>query len=103
MENLVEKLQKEVGLSEEQSLQVISVVKEFMDDEGITIDWDKFIKGKYKALIKQANEKFKSAARKMDDLSDELSDKMEDFATQTKRKARDLSKKVYDALDEEEI
>lgn len=101
MENLVEKLQNEIGLSEDEAVQAVSVVKEYMDEEGLKIDWDKFFKGKYEEFIDKANRKFRKAARKMDDLSDDLSDKMEDFATQTKRKARDLSKKVYDVLDEE--
>ena len=47
MEDLIKKLQEEAGLSENQALKVISIVKEYMDNEGHKIDWDKFFKEKY--------------------------------------------------------
>lgn len=101
MENLIQKLQDEVGLTEEQAIETIAVVKEYMDEEGMSIDWNKFFKGKYNEFLKRSESFVNKMSSKMDDLSDKVSDKMEDMGTEAKRTVRDLSKKVYDKLNDE--
>lgn len=102
MENLMQRLQDEVGLTEEQALETIAVVKDFMDEENISVDWNKFFKGKYNEFTKKTATFAKKFSRKMDDISDKVSDKAEDIAIQTKRGVRDLSKKIYDKLNDED-
>ncbi len=102
MENLVKRLQEEVGLTEEQALQTIAVMKDFMDKEDISVDWNKFFKGKYDDFVKSTASFMKKFSRKVDEFSDKFSDKAEDFAIHTKRAARDISKKIYDKLNDED-
>jgi gas vesicle protein len=101
MENLIQKLQNEAGLTEEQALKAVTVVKEYMDDEGMSIDWNKFFKGKYNEFLERSESLVNKMSRKVDDFSDKVSDKIEDMSIDAKRAVRDFSKKVYDKLDEE--
>ncbi len=101
MENLIEKLQKEAGLTEDQAINAIAVIKDYMDEEGISIDWNVFFKGKYNEFLKRSKSIAENISHKMDDLSDKVSDKVEDISTQAKRTVRDFSKKVYDKLNDE--
>lgn len=94
MENLVKRLQTEAGLTEDQAVKAIAVMKDFMDKEGLTIDWNNFFKGKYSDFKDQT----KSFVAYM---SNKVSGKVEDMSTQAKRAARDFSKKVYDELNDE--
>ena len=101
MENLIQKLQDEAGLTEEQALKAVTVVKEYMDDEGMSIDWNKFFKGKYNEFVDRTKSFVNEVSGKVDDFSDKVSDKIEDMSIDAKRAVRDFSKKVYDKLDEE--
>lgn len=103
MENLIKRLQEEVGLTEEQALQTVAVVKDFMDKEDISVDWNKFFKGKYEEFRTKTKSFMKGVSHKVDSLSDKVFDKAEDIATHTKRTARDLSKKIYDKLNDEDL
>lgn len=101
MDNLLKKLQEEAGLSEEQSAKVMTIIKDFMDDEGFEIDWEKFFKGKYEDIKDQAKSFFDTLSSKAAEYSDKLEDKVEDLAIQAKRTARDLSQKASDLLDDD--
>lgn len=101
MENLLKKLQEEANLSEEQSIKVMSIVKEFMDKEGLDVDWDKFVKVKYDDLKDQAKSLFDTLSHKAKEYSDIIEDRVEDLTIQAKRTARDLSQKASDYLDDE--
>ncbi|SHF30301.1 hypothetical protein [Dysgonomonas macrotermitis] len=101
MENLLKKLQEEAGLSEEQAVKSLKVVKDFMDKEGIEIDWEKFFKGKYTDLKGQAKSLFDTLSHKAREYSDIIEDKVEDLTIQAKRTARDLSQKASEILDDD--
>lgn len=100
MENLIQKLQDEIGLTEEQAIKTIAVVKEYMDAEGMSIDWNKFFKGKYNEFVKRTESFVNKVSNKVDNFSDKVSDKMEDMGTEAKQTVRDLSKKIYDKLND---
>lgn len=99
MENLITKLQDEVGLTEEQAIKSLKMVKEYMDQEGIEIDWDKFFKGKFEDFKSQSQSFFKNIMSKAHDYSNKIGDKVEDLTEQAKDKAHDLSQKAADYID----
>lgn len=101
MENLLKRLQEEANLSEEQAVKVMTIVKDFMDKEGVDIDWDKFFKEKYGDLKDQAKSLFDVISNKAREYSDKIEDKVEDLTVQAKRTARDLSQKASDYLDDD--
>ncbi|MGM5631136.1 hypothetical protein O2K51_09550 [Apibacter raozihei] len=92
MENIVERLQKEAGLTEEQALKSLSIVKDFMDKEGLEVDWEKFFKGKYSSFKESISSFFSKISDKASDFGDKVGDKVEDMTTDAKRKMRDISK-----------
>lgn len=100
MENLLKRLQEEVGLSQDQASKAMYVVKDFMDKEGISIDWEKFFKGKYDDLKGQAKSMFDVFSGKARQYSNIIEDKVEDLSIEAKRVARDLSQKASDLLDD---
>lgn len=100
--NLIENLQQKAGLTEEQSLKAVAVMKNYMEKEGIDIDWEKFFKGHYEKYMNKSKDLMNQLKGKVDSLSDEFNDKIDDLSTQAKHKARDLTKKVYDKLNDEE-
>lgn len=101
MDNLLKRLQEEVGLSEEQAAKALTVVKDYMDKEGFEIDWEKYFKEKYGDLKDQAKTFFDVLSKKASEYSVNLEDKVEDITIQAKRTARDLSQKVSEYLDDE--
>lgn len=101
MDNLLKRLQEEAGLTEEQSVKALAVIKDYMDKEGFEIDWEKFFKEKYGDLKGQAASFFDTLSKKANEYSNKLEDKMEDITIQAKRTTRDLSQKVSDYLDDE--
>jgi gas vesicle protein len=92
MENIIEKLQKEVGLSEDQAMKSLNVIKEYMDKENLHIDWEKFFKGKYENFKDSISTFFSKISDKAEDWSDKIGDKVEDLKTDTKQKIKDVSK-----------
>lgn len=100
MENLVQKLQNEAGLTEEQAINSLKVIKNFMEEEGLQIDWDAFVEGKYDDAKEDAKSLINKLADKTKEYADKLSDKVEDLGTEAKRKVRDLSDKADDFLDD---
>ncbi|NDW18092.1 YtxH domain-containing protein [Dysgonomonas sp. 216] len=93
MENLVNRLRQEAGLTEEQSLKVIAIIKDFMDKENMDIDWNKFFKGKYQDFIDRANDLFDDVSDQAQEYSEKLTDKVGDLAHQAKEKASHLFNK----------
>ncbi|MDH6359087.1 hypothetical protein [Parabacteroides sp. PF5-9] len=91
MENLLKRLQEEAGLTEEQATDAVRVVVDFMDKEGLDIDWDKFLSGKYEKFKEQSQSFFDDLAQKSKKYTNTISDKAEDLITEAKRKVRDIS------------
>lgn len=96
MENLLKKLQEEAGLTDDQSVKALKVIKEYMDQEGIDIDWNKFFKGKYEDFKDQSQSFFKNFMNKAQEYSSKIGDKVEDLALQAKGKAEDLTHQAKD-------
>lgn len=100
MENLIKKLQDEVGITEEQAIKAITLIKDFMNKEGMDIDWESFFKGKYEDLKEDAKSFFDKLSDKAKEYTTKVSDKVEDLSTDAKRKARDASQKAEDFFDD---
>ncbi|WP_029904482.1 hypothetical protein [Prevotella sp. 10(H)] len=100
MENLVKRLQTEVGLTEDEAIKSISVVKDYMDKEGLEIDWEKFFKGKSQEFIVKAKEMFESISKHTHVYTDKFVDKVDNFTDKARKSAHDFSQKAADFFDE---
>ncbi len=100
MENLVNRLQNEVGLTEDQAIKAISVVKDYMDKEGLDIDWEKFFKGKSEDFLEKAKGLFSNVSKQTQSYTDKIVDKVDTFADKARKSAHDLSQKAADFFDE---
>lgn len=101
MENLVKKLQEEVGLTEDQAIKTLSVVKDFMDKEGLQIDWEKFFKGKYEDFSDKIKAVYQNVTKQGHSYTDVIADKVEDLAAKARHSAHELTKKAADFLDDD--
>lgn len=90
MENLIKKLQDEVGLTQDEAIKTISIVKEYMDKEGLEIDWDKFFKGKSEDFIEKARDLFANVSKQTQSYTDKIVDKIDDLADKARKGAHDL-------------
>ena len=91
MENLLKRLQEEADLTEEQATNALRVVIDFMEKEGLDIDWDKFLSGKYGKFKEQSQSFFGDLSKKAKQYTNTFSDKTEDLITDAKRKIRDIA------------
>lgn len=98
MENLIKKLEQEVGLTHEQAIKTVSVIKDFMDKEGIDIDWEHFFKGKYNDFLSKVKSLYGSYSEHAEEYSNKIADKVEDIADQAKKTAKDLSDKASNLM-----
>ncbi len=98
--DLIKRLENEVGLSEEQAIKTISIIKEQMDKEGLEIDWEKFFKGKTEDFLEKAKSLFSSVSKQTQSYTDKLVDKVDEFADKARKGARDLGQKANDLFDE---
>lgn len=87
MDSLIKKLENEVGLTEEQAIKSIQIIKNYIVENGSTSNHEKSIKDRYGDL--------KSVYKNM---TDKLVDKIDNLTTQTK----DLSHKASNMFKEEE-
>ncbi len=100
MENIIKRLQEEAGLSEEQAIKALTVVKDFMDKEGLSIDWSKFFKGKYEDLTDSLKELYKKVTGQSQTYSEKISDTVDNLTNKVRKGAHDLSQKAADFFDE---
>lgn len=100
MENLIKKLQNEAGLTEEQAIKAISVIKDYMDKEGIEIDWSKFFKGKAEEFKEKAKGLFSNVSDQTQSYSEKIADKLDDLAEKARKSAHDLSQRAADFFDD---
>lgn len=100
MENIIKRLQEEVGLTEEQAVKALSVVKDFMDKEGLSIDWTKFFKGKYEDLTESLKELYQKMTGQSQTYSEKISETVDNLTTKMKKGAHDLSQKAADFFDD---
>lgn len=90
MENLIKKLQDEAGLTQEQAIKAVSIVKDYMDKEGLEIDWDKFFKGKSEEFLDKAKDLFADVSKHTQSYTDKFVDKVDEFADKARKKASDF-------------
>ncbi|MDR2947953.1 MAG: hypothetical protein ACK5KL_08530 [Dysgonomonas sp.] len=90
MENLIKKLQDEAGLTTEQAVKAVSIVKDYMDKEGLDIDWDKFFKGKTEDFLSKARNLFSDVSKQTQSYTDKFVDKVDDIADKARKKASDF-------------
>ncbi len=90
MEKLIQRLQEEAQLTQEQAIKAISVVKDYMDKEEMDIDWEKFFKGKSEDFIEKARSLFSTVSKQTHSYTDNIVDKIDDFADKVKKGAKDL-------------
>jgi len=102
MESLIKKLQEEAGLTEEQAIKALSVLKDYMDKENLEIDWQKFFKGKYIEFKEKTKSFYDNYTQHAEEYSNKLADKAEDFAIQARRTARELGNKASEMFKNED-
>ena len=90
MENLIKKLQDEVGLTYEQAVKAVAVVKDYMDKEGLDIDWDKFFKGKTEDFLTKAKDLFEDVSKHTQSYTEKFLDKVDEFADKARKKSSDF-------------
>lgn len=102
MEDLMKKLQDEVGLTQDQAMKTISIVKDYMDKEGLDIDWDKFFKGKTEDFVEKAKDLFSNVSKQTQGYTEKIVDTVDSLADKARKSAHDLSKKAADFFDDKE-
>ncbi len=100
METLLTKLKNEVGLSDEQALKVMSCITDYMQENGLQPDWEKFLKGKAKNLMDTAKSAFDDFSHKAQDYADKIGDKVEDWADKAQDSVEDLSEEAKQKVNE---
>lgn len=100
MENLVRKLQEEVGLTEEQAVKSVIIMKEFMSNGGVDVDWDKLFKLKYEEFANKAKDIYSNVSKQTQSYTDKIADKVDKLAVKAKKSAHDLSVKAADFFDD---
>jgi len=102
MDNLINKLQEEAGLTQDQAIKAIVIVKDYMDKEGLDIDWEKFFKGKSEDFIKKAKDMFQNVSKHTQSYTDKIVDTVDDFTEKARKSAHDLSRKAAGFFDDNE-
>lgn len=100
MEDLIKRLQEQAGLTQDQAIKAISVIKDYMDKEGLEIDWSKFFKGKAEDFKEKAKELFSNVSSQTQGYSNKIVDKFDDLAEKARKGAHDLSQKAADFFDD---
>lgn len=101
MEDLVKKLQDEVGLTEDEAIKTLSIIKNYMDDEHLEIDWDKFFKGKYGDFSNKVKSIYENVTSQGKSYTDKFADKVGDLADKARKSAHDLTQKAADILSDD--
>lgn len=90
MENLVRKLQEEIGLSQDDAIRAVSLVKDYLDKQGVDVDWDKLFKEKSEDFIDKAKGVFSNVAKHTQSYTDKIVDKIDSFADKARKGAKDM-------------
>ena len=99
MEDLIKRLQDEAGLTEDQAVKSIGVIKDFMDKEGLKIDWNSFFKGN-DDLSDKAKALYNNMTKQTQSYTEKIVDKVDELASKAKKGAHDISQKAADFFDE---
>lgn len=101
MDKLIDKLREEAGLTEEQAIKVLSIVKEHMDNSDLKIDWNKFFKGKFDEFTVKFQELSNKVNEKAEPYVDKVADVVDELMVKAKKGAHEFSQKAADFFDEE--
>lgn len=96
MENLIKRLQDEAGLTQDQAVKALGIVKDFMDKENLKIDWNAFFKGKYEEF----SQMFKELPDKAHPYKEKISETVDSAVSKVRKGAYEITKKAADFLDE---
>lgn len=97
MENLIKKLETEVGLTNEQALKAIKVFQEYMKDNDLTIDWGDFLKAKSEK-VSEATQKAFGQLFGDDDWFEKASKNLDSFTDKAKQKINEARNAAADFL-----
>lgn len=125
MDNLVTRLENNAGLTEEQTIDALAVVKDFMDQQNLSIDWKTYLKGKYTKIVnrtkkidhapeihvqepvdfsdrvvREVDDISETVGKNVDDFSDKITGNVEKMLSDMKEGAKNLTKKMYDKLND---
>ncbi|MCD7971354.1 MAG: hypothetical protein LUG18_01625 [Candidatus Azobacteroides sp.] len=91
MENLLHRLENEAGLSQQQAVESMRVMKSYLDDEGANVDWNHLFKGELEDGKEKADGFFDNLADKTRDMADKVKDKLQDWGHDAKDQAQDVA------------
>ena len=100
MEELVKRLQEEAGLTQEQAIDAVAVLKNYMDSEEVEVDWDKFFKQKLEDLKEKSTNLYNNASKQTQGLTDKVINKVDELADKARKGAHDISQKAADFFDD---
>lgn len=90
MDDLVKKLEEEIGLSQDEALKAILIIKDYMDNKGVDIDWNTLFKGKSEDFIDKAKGIFSNVTKQTQDYTDKIVDKIDSLADKARKGAKDI-------------
>ena len=71
MEDLIKELQEKAGLTRDQAIRSIEVVKDYMKQNGTDVDWEKFFKEKLEDVRSKVITVSTKIANTVDDLANQ--------------------------------
>lgn len=100
MDELIKKLQNEAGISEQEAISSISIIKKYMDEHRPEINWERFFIEKHNCITEKTKELYAEMIRKTREYSDKIEEKAEDLTLKAKRKANNLNRRATDFSDD---
>ncbi len=96
--DLIQKLQKEAGLSYEQAEKVVDSVREYILEKQGDPDWDSFLKNKASDLAEQAKEAGENLTQKLSEFKNKAVEKIDDISDKAQDKINDLRSRAADFI-----
>lgn len=100
MENLIKRLEKEAGLTQEQAIKAIITIKDFMDKENVKVDWGKFVKDKYEDLTQMLKDIPNKVNEKAQPYTEKISEAIDSAVSKARKSAHDISQKAAEFFEE---
>ncbi len=98
MENLITKLQEEVGLTSEQAQNAVECMKKYMLENDMVPDWDDFFRAKAQKMTDKAKETYAHVSEKVSENSKEWTEKINDFTEKSSTAIDELSDKAAEKI-----
>lgn len=100
MENIINKLQNEAGLTKDQAVKAISVFKDYLDGEGLDVAWNKLSKEKQENVVQQVKGFYNNVSEQTQNYTDKITDKFDSFAVKAKKGVENLGKMATELFEE---